>query len=69
LTAPKESGSTIEIGGKKVALGIPTGPKPVTDAVKFAHIPLGREGTAEEAAAAILLYVQFFDLVSRDQEY
>jgi 3-oxoacyl-[acyl-carrier protein] reductase len=57
LTAAKESGATIEIGGKKVALGVPdagnrsaaTGPK------AFPLIPLARGATPDEAAAAMLL--------------
>jgi hypothetical protein len=59
LTAAKESGATIEIAGKKVALGVPdagnrsaaTGPK------AFPLIPLARGATPDEAAAAMLLYV------------
>ena len=48
---------TIEIDGKKVALGVP-GAKPPSsdsDAKSFPHIPLARPGTADEAAAAMLL--------------
>lgn len=63
LTAAKEDGATIEIGGKKVALGIP-GPKVaktpgVTDPKAFSTIPLARPGTADEAAASMLLCVCF----------
>lgn len=50
LTAAKEAGSTIEINGKKVALGVP-GAGEVND---FPLIPLRRGGTADEAAAAML---------------
>ena len=52
LTAPKENGETIEVNGKKVALGIPgqtKGPNP------FAGIPLGRAATPDEAAGGVLL--------------
>ncbi|CDO70955.1 hypothetical protein BN946_scf184829.g64 [Trametes cinnabarina] len=51
LTAPKENGEAIEVNGKKVALGIPTGnrgPNP------FAAIPLGRAATPDEAAGGVL---------------
>ena len=65
LTAAKESGASIEIGGRKVALGIPggiPGAKAPTSTVSsdpkaFPSIPLGRPGTADEAAAAMLLCV------------
>lgn len=56
LTAAKEGGATMEIDGKKIALGVP-GAKPPSQADLFAVIPLGRGGTADEAAASILLYV------------
>ena len=54
LTAAKEAGASIEIDGKKVALGIPQapagkGPNP------FAGIPLGRAATPDEAAGGVLL--------------
>lgn len=63
LTAAKEDGATIEIGGKKVALGIP-GAKVATtpgvpDRKAFSTIPLARPGTADEAAASMLLCVCF----------
>lgn len=63
LTAAKEDGIAIEIGGKKVALGIP-GAKPPTitggaDPKVYPLIPLARPGTADEAAAAMLLCVCF----------
>jgi len=55
LTAAKESGSAIEIDGKKIALGIP-GAKPATEATPetYSAIPLRRGGTPDEAAAAML---------------
>jgi len=63
LTAAKEDGVTIEIGGKKVALGIPGAKAPtstgVSDPKVFSIIPLARPGTADEAAAAMLLCVCF----------
>ncbi|KAJ7259826.1 hypothetical protein C8J57DRAFT_1339245 [Mycena rebaudengoi] len=52
LTAAKEAGTTIEIEGKKVALGVP-GAKPDAP-VNPAAIPLQRGGTPDEAAAAML---------------
>lgn len=53
---------TIEIDGKKVALGVPgaqrpTGPTAEPDV--YSNIPLRRGGTPEEAAASVLLYVAF----------
>jgi 3-oxoacyl-[acyl-carrier protein] reductase len=60
LTAPKEGNEVMEIDGKKVALGIPGAPRAAQatpDA--YAHIPLKREGTVEEAAAGMLLCVAF----------
>ncbi|KAJ7864307.1 hypothetical protein B0H14DRAFT_2736646 [Mycena olivaceomarginata] len=56
LTAAKESGATIQIDGKTVALGIP-GAKPAapTDApADLPGIPLRRGGTPDEAAAGML---------------
>lgn len=64
LTAAKEAGASIEIDGKKVALGIPGGrPSSVTGpqgggAAANPGIPLGRGATADEAGAAMLLCVQ-----------
>ncbi|GAA6036255.1 hypothetical protein JCM8097_006861 [Rhodosporidiobolus ruineniae] len=55
LTQAKELGETIEVNGKKIPLGIPTGgahAKPSTDRVP--DIPLGRAGSPDEAAAACL---------------
>lgn len=56
LTAAKEAGVTIEIDGKKVALGVPGAkpPPPAADAKSYPNIPLARPGTADEAAAAML---------------
>lgn len=62
LTAAKEEGAFIEIDGKKVALGIP-GRKPPSaadasaSAKAYPDIPLARPGTADEAAAGVLLCV------------
>lgn len=50
LTAPKESGETISVEGEEVHLGIPQMMKEGLST----FIPLGRGGTPEEAAAAIL---------------
>ena len=61
LTAAKEDGATIEIDGKKVALGIPGARKPVDSGkpdasavAAFADIPLRRGASPDEAAAAML---------------
>lgn len=63
LTAAKEDGVAIEIDGKKVALGIPGAKPPKTtggaDPKTYSLIPLARPGTADEAAAAMLLCVCF----------
>lgn len=58
LTAAKEGGETITVGGKQVALGIPQ-PKGAaaqgkTGVNSVPDIPLGRAGTADEAARAML---------------
>lgn len=58
LTAAKENGETIEIDGKKVALGIPTAKQagePTSGPAAFPGIPLARAGSPDEAAAAVLL--------------
>lgn len=60
LTQAKEAGATIEIEGKKVALGIPGGRSSVTNTSQQGPqvppgIPLGRGATSDEAAAAMLL--------------
>jgi len=57
LTASKDAGESIEIDGKKVALGIPQPKKAPEPASLFESIPLGRGGTPDEAAAAMLLCV------------
>ncbi|PPR08036.1 hypothetical protein CVT24_010835 [Panaeolus cyanescens] len=56
LTASKEAGVTIEIDGKKVALGVPGAPRPTENpkADAYPFIPLRRGGTPEEAAASVL---------------
>ena len=64
LTAAKEDGAAIEIGGKKVALGIPGAKAPAkgsADPKSYPLIPLARPGSAEEAAGAVLLYVLISD--------
>jgi 3-oxoacyl-[acyl-carrier protein] reductase len=56
LTAAKEAGVSIEIDGKKVALGVP-GAAASTETAKsgaYNHIPLRKGGTPDEAAAASL---------------
>ncbi|TCD65077.1 hypothetical protein EIP91_003279 [Steccherinum ochraceum] len=57
LTAAKEDGATIEIGGRKVALGIPgaasaNDPSHAPPADRL--VPLGRAGTPDDAAGSIL---------------
>ncbi|KAL4254928.1 short-chain dehydrogenases/reductases (SDR) family protein [Abortiporus biennis] len=55
LTQAKEAGASIEIDGKKVALGIPGGKSQATGGGGPAPgIPLGRGGTPDEAAASVL---------------
>ncbi|KAF9445607.1 NAD(P)-binding protein [Macrolepiota fuliginosa MF-IS2] len=59
LTASKEAGVTIEIEGKKVALGVPGAQRPVGEAAaknpeSYPLIPLRRGGTTDEAASAVL---------------
>ena len=67
MTAAKEEGAFIEIDGKKVALGIP-GRKPPSaadasaSAKAYPDIPLARPGTADEAAAGVLLCVSICPL-------
>ncbi|KAH9927425.1 short-chain dehydrogenase/reductase SDR [Epithele typhae] len=53
LTAAKEDGATIEIDGKKVALGIP-GANASAKSAPHAVIPLGRGATPDEAAGGVL---------------
>ncbi|KAH6856856.1 hypothetical protein B0I37DRAFT_85019 [Chaetomium sp. MPI-CAGE-AT-0009] len=55
LTADKEAGAFVEVGGQKVALGIPGKQKAAgAGVVPHADIPLRRPGTATEAASAVL---------------
>ncbi|KAI0078535.1 short-chain dehydrogenase/reductase SDR [Panus rudis PR-1116 ss-1] len=58
LTQAKEKGETIEIDGKKVALGIPGGKSAATGGGgqpgAIPGIPLGRGGTPDEAAGGVL---------------
>ncbi|KAI9798447.1 MAG: hypothetical protein M1825_005354 [Sarcosagium campestre] len=55
LTAPREEGAFVTTsGGAKVALGIPKAQKEAKGQQNHADIPLGRPGTATEAASAIL---------------
>ncbi|GAA5930653.1 SDR family NAD(P)-dependent oxidoreductase [Sporobolomyces koalae] len=55
LTQAKELGEAIEVNGQKISLGIPSGPKKADDKPEtYPHIPLGRPGTAEDAARAVL---------------
>ncbi|KAI0697148.1 NAD(P)-binding protein [Cytidiella melzeri] len=53
LTAAKEEGASIEIDGKKVALGIPGGGS-ARSSGPTSNIPLGRGATPDEAAATLL---------------
>jgi len=57
LTAAKEDGVTIDIDGKKVALGIPEASRSERSVNAFVDIPLQRGASADEAAAGMLLYV------------
>jgi len=57
LTAAKESGETIVIDGKPVALGIPGGGKQPAAGTPVPGIPLGRGATPDEAANAVLFLV------------
>src|ERR1700758_3298145 len=49
LTASKDEGNTIEIGGEKIQLGIPDQLRGMASML----IPLGRPGTPEEAAGGV----------------
>lgn len=51
LTAPKEGGESIEVDGKEIPLGIPGHMKDMVTTM----IPMGRPGTPEEAAGAMVL--------------
>jgi len=57
LTAAKESGESIVINGKSVALGIPGGGKQADPAKPVPGIPLGRPATADEAANSVLFLI------------
>ena len=66
LTQSKEAGASIEIDGKKVALGVPGAQRPVTTTQApedYPFIPLRRGGTPEDAASSVLLYVTFYVLI------
>jgi len=54
LTASKEAGAFVEVGGQKIALGIPDKQKKAGGPFPFLDIPLRRPGTATEAASAVL---------------
>ncbi|GAA5862008.1 hypothetical protein JCM8547_001556 [Rhodosporidiobolus lusitaniae] len=54
LTQAKEIGAAIEVNGQKIALGIPSKPKTDDKPETYPHIPLGRPGTADDAARAVL---------------
>ncbi|KDE02601.1 hypothetical protein MVLG_06852 [Microbotryum lychnidis-dioicae p1A1 Lamole] len=55
LTQAKELGETIEVAGQNISLGIPTGGKKQEGPVP--GIPLGRPGTAQEAANGVLFLI------------
>jgi len=52
LTRAKESGESVEVNGQSVTLGIP---EKIRQGLGTTAIPLGRAGTAEEAAAGIVM--------------
>lgn len=52
LTQPKEAGEKAETGGKEIKLGIPANLRSSV----FSTIPMGRPGTADEAAGAIFFF-------------
>lgn len=68
LTAAKEEGAFVTTpDGQKIALGIPQKQKEARESGKnaFAEIPLGRPGTATEAAGAVLAVVSpYFSYVT-----
>ena len=51
LTQSTDAGHTMDVAGHSITLGIPS----VVREAAFTNIPMGRPGTAEEAAAGILL--------------
>lgn len=60
LTRAKEAGASIEVAGQKIALGIPMGPgaadpSKAPKSVPLPDIPLGRPGSADEAAGGVLM--------------
>ena len=59
LTGARAAGAFLEIDGKKVPLGIPQPSSGSDSGLNRATVPLGRSGTPDEAAAAMLLYVSF----------
>jgi len=54
LTQAKELGESITVDGVKIPLGIPTSGPAKSSSERIPDIPLGRPGTADEAAAAML---------------
>jgi len=57
LTRAKEAGEIIEVGDQQVALGIP---EKLLTPERLRLIPLGRAGTAEEAAGGIIMMASPF---------
>ena len=53
FTAEKEAGAAVEVGGEKIALGIPKAQQKGSEG--YAMVPLRRAGTATEAAFSILM--------------
>jgi 3-oxoacyl-[acyl-carrier protein] reductase len=54
LTQDKKSGAFIEVDGKKIPLGIPVAQEGNRDHLN-SRVPLGRSGTVDEAAGAMLM--------------
>ncbi|KAI9250172.1 hypothetical protein BDA99DRAFT_523049 [Phascolomyces articulosus] len=54
LTRAKEAGTSIEIDGEKVALGVPTGNR-AAKGNPYADIPLGRAGNTDEVAGSVMM--------------
>ncbi len=52
LTRPKETGEAIEVGGQKVAVGVPSRLR--AESHGYQGIPLQRAGQVEDAAGAML---------------